>query len=252
MYKTRILIFGESHVDAIKRALKQQVDDEKFQIEAYRYVRIKNGKKIGDLTEKEILQLVTSLRKTDMVVSMIGGNQHQTFSLIQHPIKFDIHMPNQGNNIDTKESIIIPYAQVWDTFENGLNGKDGVRIQALAKISPCPIYHLTPPPPKQDEKHILKKHETHFMENNLEQLGISNAQLRAKIWILQCEVLEYLTKAWNVELIYPPKKVVIEGKFLQPEYYADDATHANTKYGKIILKHLKAIASKHLENGDRI
>lgn len=88
----RIVIIGDSHTDAIKRAIKNKLfgDIKNVDISAYRYLKEKNGTKIGDLSEDEVDAMVSELNPSDLLVSTIGGNQHQVVSLIQHPIKFDI------------------------------------------------------------------------------------------------------------------------------------------------------------------
>lgn len=237
MKKRRIVILGDSHTDAFKRFLKRNrsVFGEQFTIEAYRYTQIKNDKQIGDLTTEQIEELLFTLSADDLVISTIGGNQHQVMSLVQHPIPFDIFVPN-SNAQTVQFNVVIPYNQFWDVFESGLRGRDGQRLQHLRKHSQSQIIHLAPPPPKEDEAHILKRHETAFIQAGITDKGVSPASLRLKIWQLQINVLDKLTKEYDVKFFLPPKETLSSNGYLDPLYYAEDATHANIDYAELVLK----------------
>ncbi|MCF8186170.1 MAG: hypothetical protein K9J28_05055 [Sulfuritalea sp.] len=236
MNKKQILIIGDSHTDAIKRALKHFYVDQ-VEIKAYRYSKLKNGEKIGDMTPEEILKLASTLSSEDLFVSTIGGNQHQVVSLMQHPIPFDIFSPSGVG--DCKSSIhIIPYVTLFDFFESGIRFGDWARLSKVCNIAQCRVCHIVPPPPKEDKEHILKRHETHFVKAGLAEKGVTSAALRLKIWLLQVEVLKKLAKEYDVQLVMPPNESLDPNGFLSNEYYANDATHANSAYGELVLQKL--------------
>lgn len=237
----RILVFGDSHTHAIKKALKSRlyVRDERIEIEAYRYSSIKNGKEIGDLSLDKVIDQVSELKKHDLVVSTIGGNQHQALSLVQHPIPFDICMPNATDTSIMATQSIIPYVQMWDVFERGLIAKDGTRLRQLREAANCTVVHLSPPPPKEDAAHILKRHESDFAKAGILIKGVSNAALRLKMWQLQIDVLKKLTKEWDIQLLPPPAQALDAQGFLATDYYADDATHGNAAYGALLIEQVK-------------
>lgn len=238
-----VVIIGDSHTDAIKRALKGRGSaGPEIQISANRISKVKNGKQIGDLSLEEAEQLAESLAPSGMLVSTIGGNQHQAFGLVQHPEPFDFHDPVSGGPIG-QGAHILPYHAIWDVFERGLRGGDGTRLQRLKKAARGRCLHLTPPPPKQDAQHILRKFETDFAAKGILELGVTPAPVRLKLWKLQVRVTQHLCKEWGIELLPPPEGTQDPTGFLLPEFYADDATHANAPYGERVLQQLEAVLS---------
>ena len=237
-----IYIFGDSHTDAIKKALKSaaDLDFNKLNLEAYRYSKIKNEKEIGDISEENILQIVSSLKPEDLVVSTIGGNQHQIVSLIQHPSPFDFYSREASPLPIDLGKTIIPFNQFFDYFFNGIvNGKDGKRLLNLKNHAPCKVVHLVPPPPKKDTDHIIKFHESHFEKNSLAEKGVSAPELRLKMWKLQVDILKKFAHDYGFELLSPPEEAVDPDGFLSYAFYANDATHANPLYGQLVLKQLE-------------
>jgi hypothetical protein len=244
MNRIRILVLGDSHTHAIKQALSNRNGDvaDQFEIEAYRYSKIKNGKEIGDLSPEAVVDLVASLENNDMIVSTIGGNQHQTLSLVQHPVPFDLFIHGDSETVDNAVVSVIPYAQMWDLFERGMRGRDGTRLQHLSTLAQCDVYHLTPPPPKKDSMHILNRFESDFAIAGILERGVSPAPLRLKMWRLQVDVLHRMTAEWGVQLVPPPDNTMSPEGYLETVYYADDATHANTAYGELVLRQIERIA----------
>lgn len=247
MEKIRVFIVGDSHTDAIKRALSVRRIPLETQIEfsAYRYSVTKNGKVIGDLSTEAIVDRISTFGVQDIVVSTIGGNQHQTLSLVQHPIPFELYELGESlPKVDAKPPTIVPRAQMLDFFEKGIRGGDGKRMQHLRANASCQILHLVPPPPKEDAAHIIKRFETKFAELGLLEKGVSPATLRLKMWRLQVEILRKLTAEFDIGLLFPPVNALTSEGFLDPVFYANDATHGNVAYGELVLQQLEALALK--------
>ncbi|HDV5685771.1 TPA: hypothetical protein RJE00_000232 [Legionella pneumophila] len=244
MRTKKVIIIGDSHTDAIKKALKKHpFAESNINISAYRFQKIKNDKSIGDISIEHCMEMVSSLREDDMVFSTIGGNQHQSFSLIQHPFPFEMYEPNYAATNMLNDVPIIPYHVIWDVFASGLQGKDGERLQKIRNVAKCPVFHLVPPPPKKDTMHILQNHESDFVKKGLLEKGITPANLRLKIWKLQTRVLSYLCREWSINLLPVPNDCLSDEGFLDKEYYANDATHGNVSYGFQVLQQIIKIAS---------
>ncbi len=233
----RIIIIGDSHTDAIKRALKKykKLEGYDVSIEAYRYLKPKGDSYIGDLDEDQIKQILSELSPNDLVVSTIGGNQHQVFSLVQHPVSFYVFTLNTLQEDLGENDKIIPYNQVFDYLYQVIDGKDWRRLLTLKKSCSCHVVHLIPPPPKKNVDHILMHHETHFSNNGLIERGISCAKLRLNIWMIQRDVLKKKARESNIILISPPDLSLDKDGFLSEVCYANDATHGNERYGCLVL-----------------
>lgn len=242
MSRSRILVFGDSHTEALDRAHGQRAGSGNAHIRILRFLKIKNGKEFGNVSVDAAASMVAETPADDLVASAIGGNQHQVFGLVQHPVPFDFIEPGSPRPHDSQPCALIPYRTMWAVFEKGLRGKDGTRLTTLREAIGRPIYHLTPPPPKESTEHILKRHETAFRDAGLAVRGVTPAPVRLKLWRLQCAVLESLCTEWGIRLLPPPEGTQTPEGFLKPEYYSNDATHANAAYGELVLRQLEAIA----------
>ena len=243
MSRTNILVFGDSHTDALKRAHKQLgASSGNAHIRVLRLSSIKNGKEIGDVSLDTATSIVADSTTDDLVASTIGGNQHQVFGLVQHPMAFDFIEPGSPSLHDSQQCVLIPYHTIWAVFESRLRGRDGQRLTTLRAATGRPIYHLTPPPPKESAAHILQRYETAFEEAGLAAKGVTPALIRLKLWRLQCAVLQSLCTEWDIRLLPPPEGTQTPEGFLKPEYYKNDATHANAAYGELVLRQLEGVA----------
>jgi hypothetical protein len=241
--RRNIVIVGDSHTEAIKIALRSLqsllVNDIKIQV--YRFSKVKDGRQVGDLSEDRVFGIVSELAPTDLVVSAIGGNQHQVVSLIQHPIPYDLLSIRSDENASIKraEVNLIPYNTFFEYFWNGIvNGKDGKRLSALKDHSRSPIIHLAPPPPKKDSHYINKNHESHFSKSGILDYGVSPSELRLNVWRLQIEVYKKYLLGSDIGLLLPPKKSMDCDGFLAEDYSARDATHGNNLYGELVIDQL--------------
>jgi hypothetical protein len=241
----RIFLFGDSHSHAIQRAIeKRNGKGQPAPLSAHRLLKVKNGKEIGDTSFEAFLELVRDLSPEDIVLSMIGGNQHSVYSLIQHPQPFDFFSPDAAADVGLET---IPYRSLEAVFARGLRRGDGQSLEALRNATSARVVHVIPPPPKADNAFITQYHESNFARD-LPSLGVSPPQLRLKFWKLQTRVLEQLCAELGVEIMMPPKRAIDEQGFLRPEYYAQDATHGNWRYGERVLR---AIEQQYLKRSAR-
>ncbi|GAA4742015.1 hypothetical protein GCM10023264_03900 [Sphingomonas daechungensis] len=239
MRKPRILLFGDSHSYAVQRAIeKREGKGKPAPLKAHRLSKIKNGKMQGDTSLEEFIEIVRPLRQHDIVISMIGGNQHAVFSTIQHANPFDFLEPGKEAKLQDGAELI-PYRMLETAFEKGIRNGDGKSIEALRKATSARMIHVLPPPPKSDNEFIQQFHESFFAKEGIANQGVSSPALRLKFWTLQTRVLEMLCDDLGVELMMPPAKAVDRRGFLARDFYANDATHANHFYGELLLREIE-------------
>lgn len=237
--RPRILLFGDSHSNAVQRAVeKRSGKGESAPLCVYRLLKEKNGRSLGDTSFEDFVQIAGQLTADDVVISMIGGNQHAVFSTVQHPQPFDFFAPGEPDPAGNSPQLV-PFRALEEAFESGLRRGDGKSIDALRKATIARVVHVIPPPPKQDNAHIQQHHESLFAKEGLTSRGVSRPELRLKFWRLQTRVLEKLCGEMGVEILMPPARTVNEAGFLRPEYYAQDATHANWRYGERVLREVE-------------
>ncbi len=248
MTAPQVLLIGDSHIDAIKRAIYHETRSGSvaLPVHGFRMAKMKNETLVGDLAFEAFLERIGSLTANDLVVSAIGGNQHSVFGLVQHPISFDFEAPERPDLAPLQGHEQIPYRLLWDQFESGLRGRDGAHVERLRGHTPARLVHLSPPAPKEDAGHILKRHEVDFAKAGILQRGVTAASVRLKLWHLQISVLQKLCTEWQVHLMPVPAASLTAEGYLKPEYYAEDATHANPAYGALVLEDLRRFATTHV------
>ena len=230
-----IVVVGNSHTIALKAASQRDgikvykcVNEEKHRVE-----------RRADLVFEEAVELVKS-SPGRIVVSALGGNQHQMY-LLEHPDPFDFYEP--GNDEVLADHKIIPYRVMYDHFRKGIvYGANGQQILAIRRVTTGPMYHLGVPPPKEDEDHIRRRTEGYFRERIKAGEPLTKASIRAKLWRLQRHViLDFCAKA-KIEYVPVPAEAKDFNDFLKREYYAADATHANAAYGELVLEQIATLA----------
>jgi len=237
--KPKILLFGDSHSYAVQRAIeKRQGKGISIPLKAHRLSKIKNGKKQGDTSLEEFVEIIGKLTENDVVLSMIGGNQHAVFSTIQHPQRFDFLEPG-GKPVVEEGAVLIPYRALTSFFEKGIRNRDGKSLEALRQATSARLIHIIPPPPKGDSAFIQQYHESVFANEGITSHGVSSPVLRLKFWNLQTRLLKALCEDLGIEVMMPPKVSVDHKGFLARDYYANDATHANHFYGELLLREVE-------------
>lgn len=239
-----IMVIGDSHVDAIKRAIKvRRMGGAETEVSAYRLSKMKNDKLIGDMSFQDCIDKIRTLGPEDIVVSAIGGNQHAVFGTIQHPTPFDFFEQGDDPVASGGAVQIVPKRMLASIFDAGIRNGDGQQLTSLRGATKARVFHLIPPPPKEDNAHILSYHETKFAEEDIVSLGVSPPALRLKFWKLQVSILKQFCGENEIEVIYPMASALTPDGYLSPDYYANDATHANGDYGELVLQHLEALAN---------
>lgn len=237
------LVFGDSHAQAIAKAVRRR---QKFNrppvAEVVRLGRIKNNQKIGDLTFEELLERAASLGPDDVVVSAAGGSQHSVFSTIQHPQPFDFLLPGESDEVESGREVI-PFRMLEEVFAPPILKGVKKQLGALRQVSSARLVLLAPPPPKRSDEFISQYHDSRFASENITQLGVSPAALRMKFYRWQDSLMRRAVSDSQACYVDPPAEALDEGGFLRLEYSANDATHANARYGELVLTQLERLPS---------
>lgn len=237
--KVTIMLFGDSHSYAVQRAIEKRAGKGRTApLVAHRLSKTKNGKTVGDTSFEAFLTKIGKLGPDDVVLSMIGGNQHAVFSLVQHPRRFDFFEPDGRRPEEGSE--VIPYRLLAGFFEEAIRNGDGKSLEALRKATKARVVHVIPPPPKADNDFLQQHHESVFASEGIASNGVSSPALRMKFWKLQTQVLEKICSELGIEVLMPPARTVDKRGFLARDFYANDATHANHVYGEFVLREVEA------------
>jgi len=231
----QVLLYGDSHSEAVFQAAeKRQRKGTPTPISIHRARRQKGELTLGDTSFEEFIELVTGLSESDVVVSMIGGNQHAVFSTIQHPIAFDVLEPDVGAETLRPGAQIIPHRAVWSILNKKFRSRDGRALKAIRNSTRASVVHIMSPPPKRDSAFLQQFNESHFRES-IAKWGVSPPELRMKIWKMQRNLTRTFCEELGVVLLEPPAASVDPDGFLLADYQKRDVTHANRAYGLLLL-----------------
>jgi hypothetical protein len=239
---TEIVILGDSHVNALQRAERGwnrgHASGPKFDIN--RFARIKNGQPLAGITQTEAFERIRRLGPDDVVVSLIGGNEYNVMGLVQHPIPFDYFEPEMAV-VAKPDAWLIPTTTLEAEMMQRLDTTIA-RVRAFREATSARVAHIVPPPPKGDDEFVQSRADSVFNAGNVDGLGVSPAALRLKLWLTQRRLTRRACEAIDVAALSPPTAILTDEGFLAPDFYGQDATHANADYGLYMLDMLAAWA----------
>lgn len=234
----RAVLFGDSHAHAVQRAIdKRKGKGQPITLTAHRLLKEKNGVRIGTTSFDDFIHYIAKLNHKDLVVSMIGGNQHAVYSTIQHPQPFDFFSPDV-RAVQAGSPHFIPYRAIEHAFDHGLRAGDARSLEAIRSVTRARVVHVLSPPPKRNNDYIIQNHESVFAKDLLER-GVSPPELRLKFWKMQARVLEQICGELAIDVMAPPPVTLEKSGFLHEDYYANDATHANWLYGERVIREIE-------------
>jgi hypothetical protein len=239
----RIAVFGDSHTAALSSAREQSQRRQHYEhVRIVRVLKEKDGKTLGEYDLPRFCAEIRRYRENDFVFSAVGGNQYAMISTVQSPLDYDFLSSPVDTLISGDQTHLVPKRAIAAYIEAGIRGSVGPVLREIRKATRAKVYHLSPPPPKEDNEFIVRHFESRFAEEGLSELGPSSPSLRLKCWKTQSECLSRLCGELDIEFVAPPPKGVTPEGFLAPRYYAKDVTHGNRRYGELVLRQILKIS----------
>ncbi|HEX2873516.1 MAG TPA: hypothetical protein VHP33_19795 [Polyangiaceae bacterium] len=240
MSEKKVLVVGDSHTQALAKAhgaragRQLKSDDVLFEINWL----AKPDNSRGDLPFADALDRAASLGPDDVLVISVAGALHNGIGLLRHEKPFDFFTRDDETMTPAEGCVVVPENALWDTFK--IMAEPNKKITGLRAKARCPAYHLATPPPKEDNDFIMAR-VTRYRDRLVAEAGVNAAATRLKLWKLEMRVLAHLCDQWSIRLLLPPAEAQTAEGFLKPEYWANDATHANAAYGELVLRQLEAV-----------
>ncbi len=166
-----------------------------------------------------------------------NGNQHNIHFLLKTEYQFKCLGLNENLSVP-----VIPQSQIRELYKPTFEELKMV-LNGFSKSAS--VILLGTPAPK--DKQFLDKHlknDPYFTQIG-ENLGISKKDLsatdnniRAYMWKITQKMTQEVSAKYNYEFFPSPALSYNEASILFSDYYADDLTHANEKYGNLMLKEL--------------
>jgi len=231
-----ILIVGQSHTEAIisaQRHLESPIAEIANLNARHRELKVAEKIKMnGYLPDRE---------GRTLVASMIGGNFHNTFGLIENVIKFDFPVPGEDDFVLANDRHLITFELMKHYFADVMNRGFLRSIKEVRDhYAPVRFVHVCSPPPISDSEHIAS-HPGGVFKDKV-RLGVAPSRLRLKFYDLHTSVIADFCENEGIEFLLPPSEAVTDDGFLVKAYWMEDPTHANEAYGLLVLDQLQRIA----------
>jgi hypothetical protein len=190
-------------------------------------------------------QFVAKHAKGKYIVISWAGNQHNSGFIFSNEESFDFVLNNNERTPITEGRTMVPKSVLVEHFKASLGGLPRV-IDILQKGNPKGILLLETPRPKGDGEFILPfiKASQHFIELaqklniEIDSLKISSLSFRLKLWQVIQELVANIAKDANIQYVSVPVEFQSSEGGLKKEFWANDVTHANSLYGKAVVKYL--------------
>lgn len=248
----RIAVFGDSHTAALVSAKEFPARRGDYEnIRVYRLLKQKDGKKVGDSTLEAFCAEIRSYDRSDLVFSAVGGNQYAVVSTVRDPIEYDFLADSDDRHVVAEGMALVPFRALAGYIEKGVRGTMRPVLKQIRDSTNAKVFHIAPPPPKEDNAFIAAHFESRFAREGIGDLGPTRPELRLKCWKVQLQCLADLCEELGIGLVRPPKHGLTPEGFLASRCYAKDVTHANRRYGEFVLKQMLELASNSSEEEGR-
>jgi hypothetical protein len=241
---TSVLAIGGSHLAAIVAGHKQKAATgnapfrlAKLQLrsEPFREVVDENGDAIPAVRE-EVARLLHTEQPT-LILGVLGGNGHHVLGMVRRQKPFDFVLPSSPNEDPEPGAEIIPFSLITALVARHV---PATQIRAIRRLTHgLPMAHVSPPPPIGSEQHI-REHPGIFADR-IAEYGLSSARHRYKIWRAYVTALSDLCRAEGITFLDAPAESQDADGFLRSEFWGNDPTHANPRYGELVLQQLAGL-----------
>ena len=237
---TRAVVIGQSHSAAIAQALV----GERASVTGICVHRLEDRKRPYErnvITLRDAVRLVRKLPAETRVFLSTLGTYHNIWGLLRSGQDFDFLL-HPNDSPDPHAQVRIPHRAVASAFEHHLVKPTLIRkIQAVANSR---VFLLSTPPPKQSNEFMLdrlmKQKKQAYRGISVQDVGLERPESRLKLWLMETRAMAKWAASEDLEFVEAPRGAFDANGFLEPRFYSD-ATHANDKYGALVIDQICAI-----------
>lgn len=235
----QLLIVGNSHVNCYGGHTGRSPED-------YEMNPIDEGRGFmrlgGDPATVGYWDAAVKLTKTFRIAVCWQGNQHIAHFMFLEK-RFDFALASHPGLVVDQGVELVPELQVREVFQPHISYLENVLTRMLNIGGQRPII-LGTPPPKSDNEAIRRGMQFHAdlftqLASDLcldpEKALLAPAFLRLKLWFLLQQMMRETAERLALEFWPVSASAMTDEGYLRPEYWAEDATHANAAYGALML-----------------
>ena len=183
------------------------------------------------------------------VVLSIGGNTHNWIGLVHNKYTFDLVIPDE--EVEVNHQIpLVSYSAILQILqrksERNFSAMRMIKETLLAFSGKATVsfFHMEFPPPVGDDAVVIENLDSTYLRNFPVIERIASPSLRYKLWKTYCLVYAEYCAQIGVQIIKVPKDILLDGRYLLPEHYGHNATHANWKFYKTMIDELLALRDR--------
>jgi hypothetical protein len=173
------------------------------------------------------------------VFSMVGGNAHNFMGLFQHPVPYDLVLPEQADLPFSSGADLVPYDYAARVL-HALVLDELACLGALRRATPAPVHHLESPPPVFDNDFCKQNLPPVFLTERYARMDIAPPYFRYKLWRMHSRIVREECERSGIAFIPCPSASMDENGFLQRACYIDPL-HGNAEYGSLVLDQIAAL-----------
>lgn len=248
------IYFGHSHTGAIFHALQARresglaspIEHRPYNVWRHdlnvHFVVDEDGQRIFN---PRIIDEIGGIERPEgqvIVAALFGGNAHNVLGLLQADPDFDFVLRSSAEGYRIAQgAVVLPTELVRDQL---LRGEAAFleQLTVLSQTTKCRIVQIQSPPPIEDDDFIRTNLDKHF-ENRDQKIRITRPELRKKLWQMSSSIIEYHCREIGIDILPSPLEAVNERGYLREEYWGN-ATHANGRYGELILLQIEQVAAQ--------
>lgn len=232
VHRMKALIIGNSHTHALKMGAAGFVGSAQFEVHR---LAVRPDKLSAEVMHpRDAERIVRQLGPSDVLVVSFGGTMHNPVSLVRHPEPFDVLADGEeanGVQIITQSTLRSAFALPdWSNRR---------KIEYYKAMTTAKVLHIATPPPMADHAFIMERRIS-YRGGSFTKDGLNPPPLRLKVWAIEMQTLAGICGDCGVGFLYPPADALTPEGYLSRDCYADDAAHANERYGRLVLEQLDA------------
>ena len=194
-----------------------------------------------DSTLRDVVEsLPVRQRNPDLLVTVLGGNEHTIFGLLQPPTgPIDFVFGDKPSLPTDPDAELLSESQMAAQLEARLRRCKRMLGQ-LKSLFGCPVIQLQAPPPLLSNEYILHNLDPYFRKN-FEDPVVAAPTLRLKLWLLVSKLMREACRSTGVNFLACPAASQTANGFLDPQFNGRNATHANARYGALLVEQISKI-----------
>jgi hypothetical protein len=236
--RRKIVLAGHSHVVALTGRLQSE-NLQLLPIAGYEEVYFHCGSWPRDLIYWQTLKWAP-LGTT--IVIFWCGNEHAAHFLFRPEPLFDFVPAGAPESVVDGQAVLLPESLVQAKLGR-LPDELAAYLKSLTSATKARLVVAGSPPPKGDEAELkrLVQSEWYYHDQasrlglRLEDVRLTPGPIRLKLWRVTQDLIAEAARRHGCEFFPVPEAAIDEGGFLKRELWAEDATHANAAYGRIML-----------------